>query len=103
MTHKSEPQALQAVLWSREIPSRLLSNPDHDAQRDLPWVRTAVMPVRSWERWTINERIPRSSSLRRTSDGRMVQWTVVAEPAFAPCTCETRVWPTDCAEWQEAE
>jgi len=101
MTHKTEPQALQAVLWSREIPARLLANPDHDERRDLPWLRVAVMPVRSWERWTINERIPRSSSLRRTSDGRMVQWTVVAEPAFAPCTCETRVWPTDSAEWED--
>lgn len=97
MTHNTEPQT---VVWSREIPAHLLSNPDYDAQRDLPWLRIAVMPVRSFPNWTINGRNPRSTTLRRTSDGRMVQWTLVAEPAFAPCTCETRVWPTDSAEWE---
>jgi hypothetical protein len=99
MTHTTEPQALQAVLWGRTVPSRLT----HDAQRDLPWTRIGVYPIRDWWKSTVNERVPRATDIVRNASGAKVQLAHIAQPAVAPCTCATRVWPTDSAEWEGDE
>lgn len=99
MTDSTETQAAMATLWGRTIPF----SPNHDAQRDLPWKRIGVYPIRDWWKSTVNKRVPRATDIVRNASGARVQLAHIAEPAFAPCICATRVWPTDSAEWQGDE
>ena len=102
MTHKTEPKPLRAILWSRVIPAHLIQAEDYDAMRDLPWTRVGTY-VDAGHSWLNDTPAPRCSHLRALPDGRRVQLAHMPEPPVAACSCATRVWPSDDAQWVEAE
>lgn len=102
MTHKTEPKPLRAILWSRVIPAHLIRTEDYDAMRDLPWTRVGTY-VDAGHSWLNDTPAPRCSHLRALPDGRRVQLAHMPEPPVAACSCATRVWPSDDAQWVEAE